>query len=284
MTRFQSQTTPSLPTSLQRDVVFDASFLDFLIDFRLKSEPQSELYNFHARFYDPELGRFISHDAAPPILEEPLTLNTYQYSQNNPTNRVDPDGRRSYVINGINNSVFNQNSVLPQPPKSILDFSTAVNTNLGHMEVRTVPGIYSEGIVRDLLSVGAEMINMGQYSASIANYIKQDIKSDLLRAGERLNLIGYSGGGQIAFNVADHLSGFMEVDNLITLGSPFSEWTRGNINSVTHFSSWKDGISWPSIADFRSRHMFYDRVEHSGSNSWLNNNQVVDDVSTILRQ
>jgi hypothetical protein len=41
------------------------------------------------------IGRFISHDAAPPSLEQPLSLNRYSYVYNNPLKFVDPDGNRA---------------------------------------------------------------------------------------------------------------------------------------------------------------------------------------------
>ncbi len=50
----------------------------------------------HARYYDPNLGRFLSVD---PVLDvkramrEPQSWNRYSYVVNNPINRIDPDGR-----------------------------------------------------------------------------------------------------------------------------------------------------------------------------------------------
>lgn len=54
---------------------------------------QSGLYDFGARWYDPEIGRFQQID---PIVQSPfapVTLNAYAYAGNNPVNNVDPDGR-----------------------------------------------------------------------------------------------------------------------------------------------------------------------------------------------
>jgi RHS repeat-associated protein len=47
---------------------------------------------YHARYYDPQLGRFVSPD---PIVQDPTdpqTLNRYAYVRNNPVNLVDPSG------------------------------------------------------------------------------------------------------------------------------------------------------------------------------------------------
>jgi RHS repeat-associated protein len=50
------------------------------------------LYYYRARYYDATLGRFLSTDAAPPRLDEPLDLNPYLYVRNNPARFVDPLG------------------------------------------------------------------------------------------------------------------------------------------------------------------------------------------------
>ena len=51
------------------------------------------LMYFGARFYDPQLGRFITEDPAGPMKDRPMTLNRYNYVLNNPMIYVDPDGR-----------------------------------------------------------------------------------------------------------------------------------------------------------------------------------------------
>ena len=50
------------------------------------------LYYYGARYYDPELGRFISADTIVQAPSNPQTLNRYSYCNNNPINYVDPTG------------------------------------------------------------------------------------------------------------------------------------------------------------------------------------------------
>ena len=50
------------------------------------------LYYLRARFYDPEIGRFLTRDPLPGSTLNAQTQNRYSYVGNNPVNRVDPRG------------------------------------------------------------------------------------------------------------------------------------------------------------------------------------------------
>lgn len=53
---------------------------------------ETGLIFLRTRYYDPEIGRFISPDQAPPNLRNPQSLNRYAYVNNNPLNFIDPMG------------------------------------------------------------------------------------------------------------------------------------------------------------------------------------------------
>jgi RHS repeat-associated protein len=54
-----------------------------------------DLDYMHARFYNPQLGRFLSTDPANSAeSERPQSWNRYAYASGNPVRRIDPDGRR----------------------------------------------------------------------------------------------------------------------------------------------------------------------------------------------
>lgn len=61
---------------------------------------ETGLYDYHARLYDPVLGRFISADTLVPNPGNPQDLNRYTYAHNNPLLYTDPSGHFG-IIEGI---------------------------------------------------------------------------------------------------------------------------------------------------------------------------------------
>jgi RHS repeat-associated protein len=57
-----------------------------------KELDESGLYFYGARYYDPEIGRFITADTIVQTPYDPQSLNRYAYCRNNPINYVDPTG------------------------------------------------------------------------------------------------------------------------------------------------------------------------------------------------
>jgi RHS repeat-associated protein len=55
-------------------------------------DTETGLYNYVARLYDPEAGRFMSADTIVPDYTNPQSLNRYSYVLNNPLGYVDPTG------------------------------------------------------------------------------------------------------------------------------------------------------------------------------------------------
>jgi RHS repeat-associated protein len=64
-------------------------------------DPESGLYYYGGRYYDPELARFVSADPFVPQPSDPQSLNRYSYVLNNPVNLIDPDGHFFWAIAAI---------------------------------------------------------------------------------------------------------------------------------------------------------------------------------------
>jgi len=74
-------------------------------------DTETELYYLHTRFYDPEVGRFISADSIEYADPEMINgLNLYAYCGNNPVMNVDPEGTTRWweCYNMHSPIIFNQ--------------------------------------------------------------------------------------------------------------------------------------------------------------------------------
>src|SRR3989339_1344732 len=77
------------------------------------------LYYYNARYYDPQLGTFLTPDIFIQNLYDPQSLNRYAYCRNNPIIYADPDGHFWFIIvgmivgaamGGTHGDVFNPNA------------------------------------------------------------------------------------------------------------------------------------------------------------------------------
>ena len=67
-------------------------------------DTETELYFLKTRYYDPEVGRFISPDSIEYLDPETINgLNLYAYCNNNPVSNVDPNGNKwwHWVLGGL---------------------------------------------------------------------------------------------------------------------------------------------------------------------------------------
>ena len=56
-------------------------------------DADTSLIYMQARYFDPDVGRFLSMDPKPPIAIDGTDFNRYAHARNNPYRNVDPDGR-----------------------------------------------------------------------------------------------------------------------------------------------------------------------------------------------
>jgi RHS repeat-associated protein len=72
------------------------------------------LYDFHARMYDPQIARFLSVD---PLADIAASWNPYHFVRGNPINRVDPTGLTDFKINKESGDVERVGDVINDPDR-----------------------------------------------------------------------------------------------------------------------------------------------------------------------
>jgi RHS repeat-associated protein len=148
-------------------------------------EASSGLYDFRARWYDPEAGRFLSVDPIVQDVADPQTHNAYGYVRNNPVNFVDPDGL------GFWKTLWNV-------VKLVLAAAAIV-----------VAVVFQQYYLAAFLSLTASTINFAQ-NPSLINGLLLAGSAYLAFGGGNLGTLGSLAGGTIA-------SGGTGADGLLSL-------------------------------------------------------------------
>jgi RHS repeat-associated protein len=149
------------------------------------------LYFYGARYYDPEIGRFITADTIVQAPYDPQSLNRYAYCRNNPLNYVDPSGHWWFIVAAIISAV-----------KAVA--AAAIATAIAH-PVLTAIGF-------------AVSMTMGGMNAASAGYsVWQGIGIGFLSAGIGLGVGGVAGGGLWGAVAGSFAAGF--VGGALTAGA-----------------------------------------------------------------
>ncbi|MBI3650565.1 MAG: RHS repeat protein [Acidobacteria bacterium] len=70
-------------------------------------DEEAQLLYLRSRFYDPQLGRFLSPDSQPGVPTEPESFNQYAYVNNDPINLLDPTGMQGWPPPPYYNPTYN---------------------------------------------------------------------------------------------------------------------------------------------------------------------------------
>ena len=168
-----------------------------------------DLYYYRARYYDPGLARFISEDP----LGLTAGINPYVYAFNDPINLVDPMGLRTYVFHGV------------WPDRDAFD-EFARELRSADPTTRVLPW---DGHV-----LGSVVPSTTRVSEIEVHAILSELAARPLGASEKLNLIGFSGGGLVAATVAQMLQARgVKVNTVVSMGTPAQTPITSSVPSST---------------------------------------------------
>ncbi|GBG07986.1 RHS repeat-associated core domain-containing protein [Paenibacillus agaridevorans] len=127
-------------------------------------DEESELYYLNARYYDPKIARFLSEDTYRGNARDPLSLNLYTYTINNPLKYYDPSGH-NYVDRGDKGTAVKevQKMLVDAGYKIAVDGSFGPATEAAVKQFQTSNGLKVDG------SVGAQTMKALQVVSSTAN-------------------------------------------------------------------------------------------------------------------
>ena len=101
-------------------------------------DESTALYYLNARYYDPEIGRFISQDSYRGELNDPGQWHLYAYCANNPINYVDPSGHW-YVNTNKSSNKYSASIVIPWKEVSEILTKTGVVMTFISIAISRIP-------------------------------------------------------------------------------------------------------------------------------------------------
>jgi len=156
-----------------------------------------------ARYYDPEMGRFISRDPLEGIIDSPATWNPYLYGVSNPLKFTDPTGKLREIENTIEGFLAADAELAERAPDTKNSWELAKNI--------------SQRASLNLLAVGLSAINLAADTATVYGIGHSD------RYEESYNSIGKTAAATVkTYDFFAHEQGLskthaMMVDNVSRL-------------------------------------------------------------------
>ncbi|SEG78766.1 RHS repeat-associated core domain-containing protein [Paenibacillus sp. UNC499MF] len=166
----------------------------------------TKLQYLRARWYDPNLGRFINEDTYEGQLDNPLSLNLYTYTHNNPLRYTDPSGHKVFLIHGT----------FANPEKN--DGKSTWTSEF----VDYVRKLFNEPVKEENWT--------GENNTKARSEAAQDIFNDIYQwhldnPYEPIRLVAHSHGGNVGIMITNLLAEKdVKVDTLITIATPVREY------------------------------------------------------------
>jgi RHS repeat-associated protein len=107
----------------------------YIGQYGVRREPVGNLYDMRARAYDPVTARFLTRDPLWPVLDDPQSINPYQYAYENPLRYIDPWGTDVTTMEWVSDYLFRGD---PKPDPIPTEWNTGGTSDILDLTPATV--------------------------------------------------------------------------------------------------------------------------------------------------
>ena len=141
---------------------------------------ETGLYYYRARYYDPQVGRFINRDVFAGFPDLPQTINKYPYVTNNPLNLTDADGTFPLAAVAIGAAVGGSINGISEA-LSYIALTNATGDDIDILEAIKIFGKgFLSGAVAGGLGIGLSAFGVGAIISGSAASLFGSLTTDLL--------------------------------------------------------------------------------------------------------
>jgi len=152
------------------------------------------LYSLRARYYDPTFGRFLSQDTYPYKFSNPVELNRYVYTANNPVNAIEPSGHDALVEYGFINQNSGEEGAVIEPvgeefaseaERLVNEYVALINNagNIGEGAANAIRAAKAEQAASQLVSEGLNPPNAPSLINELTRYATLNPDADIVSLG-----------------------------------------------------------------------------------------------------
>lgn len=167
-----------------------------------KELQETGMYDYGARFYMPDLGRWGVLD---PLMSKYESLSPYSYVANNPTNAVDPDGKKILFVNGHYQRTYAGRYILgsDKPGEDYWGDGFPFQAKVFFDDFSTIK---ASNFINGSSAIGFDMSGQDRFDAGY-KYAKQHINelTSNMAKGETFKIVTHSEGSAYGAGVAQYL-------------------------------------------------------------------------------
>jgi len=137
------------------------------LKYNTKEQDKTGLLYYGARYYNPDIGRFLTADTVKGELRDTQSQNRYTYVKNNPLKYIDPRGNQHIDMSGYTEMYSNLYEKLPDWMQGVADFfgyspEEAAKTQLQNL---VMPGTIMTSGIKSGVTKGGKSLIKGIFKA-----------------------------------------------------------------------------------------------------------------------